>query len=361
MKILHVLPSLHMGGAEKLIVDSIPLYNKEIESVDVLLLNGKPTALKMQLESIGCKIFILGKNPYNPLIILKIIPYLRKYDLVHVHLFPCLYFVALAHILINSRIPLVYTEHNTHNKRRTRPYLKLFEKFIYNQYKKIIAISNQTKVNLLQWIGNANKEKVQIIENGINISLYSQAIPYNRELLSIPLNAKIILMTARFTINKDHNTLIKALSKIAEKNTYLVFIGDGPLKEDSEELVKQLNLENRVLFLGIRLDVPQLIKMADVCVLSSNWEGFGLVAVEYMAASRPTIVSDVEGLRDIVNNAGILFEKGNDDDLKNKIESIFSDNSYYKDISEKCYNRSLEFGLNKMVNSYINIYKEVLN
>ena len=111
----------------------------------------------------------------------------------------------------------------------------------------------------------------------------------------------------------------------------------------------------------IREDVPELIKMADICVLSSNWEGFGLVAAEYMAAAKPTLASDVEGLRDIVSDGGILFEKGNDDDLKNKIEKLFSDNSYYKHISKRCYDRSLEFGLDKMVNSYINIYKEILN
>ncbi|MDR3056675.1 MAG: glycosyltransferase [Prevotella sp.] len=363
MTIQHVITSLHTGGAEKLLLDSIPFYKKLGLEVDLLLLNGADSIFLNTLKDMDiCHVYSLGKGiVYNPLFIFKIIPFFKKYDIIHSHLFPTLYWVALAKCLSMSSCKLMYTEHSTHNKRRNKLYLKLPEKIIYNQYKKIIAISDHTKINLLQWIGYQNEKKIEVIENGIDTSLYSQALPYNRESLSLPSDAKIILMTARFTIHKDHNTLIRAFSKLTDKNTYLLLIGDGPLKERSENLAVQLNLENRILFLGIRSDVPELIKMADICVLSSNWEGFGLVAVEYMAAARPVIASNVEGLRNVVNDAGILFEKGNIEDLKNKIEYLLSNSSYYREVSTKCYNRSLIFGIDKMVNSYIKTYKEVLN
>ena len=363
MKVLHVINSLHTGGAEKLLLDSIPFYKQFGLEVDLLLLNGANSIFFNTLKKMDiCSIYSLSKETvYNPFFVFKIIPFLKKYDLIHVHLFPSLYWVALAKCLSMSSCKLVYTEHSTNNKRRSKPYLKLLEQIIYNQYKKIIAISAYTKVNLLQWIGNQNNKKVQVIENGIDISLYNQALPYNRESLSLPLNAKVILMTARFTIQKDHNTLIKAFNELTDKNTYLLLIGDGPLRKESEKLVKQLNIENRVLFLGIRLDVPELIKIADICVLSSNWEGFGLVAVEYMAAGCPVIVSDVEGLCDIVKGAGLIFEKGNSDDLRNKMDYLLNDESVHHKISKDCKERSLNFGIDKMVSSYINVYKEIIN
>lgn len=363
MKVLHIITSLFPGGAEKLLLDSIPFYKELGLEVDVLLLNGCDSIFLKTLKRMNnCHVYSLGKGSvYNPLLIFKIIPFLKKYHIIHTHLFPTLYWVALAKYFSSSSCKFVYTEHSTHNRRREKVLLRPFEKFMYNRFDKIIAISKYTKRNLLEWIGHKNESRVEVIENGINLSKYTQAIPYNRETLKISLDTKVILMTARLSIQKDHYTLVRAFAKLSDISSCLILIGDGPLKSSLVSLTRELGIEDRVLFLGIREDVPELVKMADICVLSSNWEGFGLVAAEYMAASKPTLASNVEGLRDIVNDAGILFEKGNDDDLRNKIENLISDNSYYEQISEKCYERSLEFGLDKMVNSYINIYKEVLN
>jgi glycosyltransferase involved in cell wall biosynthesis len=363
MKILHIITNLRAGGAEKLLLDSIPFYKKEGIDVDLLLLNREDSIFLQNLKTLNiCNIYTFNTNYlYNPLLIFKIRPYLKSYKIIHVHLFPALYWVSLASIFSMSSSKLVYTEHSTHNKRRNKLYLRCAEKFIYNQYDKIVSISEHTKINLLKWIGNKYEQKIQVIENGVNLYKYTQASPYNRELLEIPSDTKIILMTARFSIQKDHYTLVKAIGKLLNIPICLILIGDGPLKSNLISLVKVLQIEDRVLFMGIRDDVPQLIKMADICVLSSNWEGFGLVAVEYMAAGKPTIVSDVEGLRDIVTGAGILFKKGDDEDLKNKIEYLLSDKSHYDNMSEKCYKRSLEFSIEKMINSYINVYKEVLN
>ena len=363
MKLLHIITSLRTGGAEKLLLDSIPFYVELGLEVDVLLLNGCDSIFLDSLKKKNnCHIYSLSNNSvYNPFLIFKIIPFFKKYDIIHTHLFPTLYLVALAKCLSRNSCKFIYTEHSTHNRRREKVLLRPLEKFIYNRFDKIIAISKHTKRNLLEWIGHKNEPRVEMIENGINLSKYAQAIPYNRKSLKISLDTKIILMTARLSIQKDHYTLIRAFAKLSDMSSCLILIGDGPLKNSLVSFTKELGVEDRVFFLGIREDVPELIKMADICVLSSNWEGFGLVAVEYMAAGKPTLASDVECLRDIVKDAGILFEKGNDDDLKNKMAKLFSDNSYYKHISKRCYDRSLDFGLDKMVNSYIKIYKEILN
>lgn len=361
MRILHIITSLRAGGAEKLLLESIPMYVEEGIIVDLLLLDGEDSIFLQSLKKLNiCNIYTFNISIYNPLLIFKIRRYLKKYDIVHVHLFPTLYWVSLAKYLSKSISKLVYTEHNTYNKRRNKIWLRPLEKFIYQKYNKIICISEKTKENLKKWLGDIDNRKYLVVNNGINLERYNRAIPFDKTLLGISSNTRIILMTARFNVQKDPNTLIRAFNKLAEQDIYLLFVGDGILRKESENLAKVLNVENRVLFLGIRDDVPELIKMSDICVLSSNWEGFGLVAVEYMAAQRPAVVSDVDGLRDIVNGAGIVFEKGNEDDLKYKLELLLNNELMYNEISEKCYNRALNFGIDKMVNTYINVYKDVL-
>ena len=115
MKILQVINSLHSGGAEKLIVDSIIKYNQQGVPVNLLLLNGRNTPFMNYLRSnIDLKVNYLSMSNfiYNPLHILKIIKYLKKYDIVHVHLFPSLYMVSLAHLISRAKCKLIFTEHN---------------------------------------------------------------------------------------------------------------------------------------------------------------------------------------------------------------------------------------------------------
>lgn len=362
MKLLHIITSLQTGGAEKLLLESIPSYVERGLEVDLLLLNGTESIFLKELKGKNiCNIYSLSKKSvYNPFYIFKIIPFLKNYDIIHVHLFPTLYWVALASLFSNTKNKLVYTEHSTHNKRREKKWLKPIERFIYSRYAEIICISNKTRENLNSWINIPRNIKTIItINNGINLSTFDKAPPLDRKELGIPHEAKIILMTARFNIQKDPNTLIRAFSLLNNSDLYLIFVGDGKLITESKSLAKKLNLEHKILFLGIRQDVPSLIKMSDICVLSSNWEGFGLVAAEYMAGGKPCIVSDIEGLGDVVRGAGLLFEKGNPEDLKLKLNELISDKNKYNNISNLCMERAKDFDISKMVSLNVDIYKKV--
>ena len=112
MKVLHVITSLCIGGAEKLLVDTIPIYNKKGVETDVLVFQGRQTPFRKQLEEQGCRVFQLSedRNVYNPINIIKIIPYLKKYDVVHTHNTASQLFVAIASVLCS--VVLCTTEHN---------------------------------------------------------------------------------------------------------------------------------------------------------------------------------------------------------------------------------------------------------
>ena len=356
MRILHVINGLETGGAEKLITDTVPLLKKQGCEVEVLLLNGKDTPFKKLLQKNGIKIIALGNSYYNPLAILKMIPLLKNYDLVHAHLFPSFYFVALATFFSLKKPKLMFTEHNTSNRRLEQPVLFLLEKFIYSRYEKIICITQEVKNVLLEKLQIPSR-KLVVIENGINLYEINAANAADRSHFGLSGKQKLIIMVAGFRHQKDHNTLLRAL-KLLPSNYKLLLVGDGDKRLEIEENIKKLGIEENVMLLGIRTDVYALIKMCDIAVLSSHWEGFGLAAAEAMACGTPTIASNVEGLAQVVNNGGLLFEKGNEDDLCKQILKL-NDEVVRQNIAKNGLKKAEQYDLKNMVSKISTLYHEI--
>lgn len=359
MKVLLVINSLAVGGAEKLLVESIPkLFEKGIE-VELLLLNGKEHPFFTELvEKKCCKIKTFGKsNVYNPILIFKIIPFLKRADVVHVHLFPSLYWVALAKFLMFSRTKLLFTEHSTSNKRRVNVLYRTIDRFIYRRYKNIIAISTEVKLHLKKHLRIKNS-KFRTIYNGVDFSKIYNSAPAERAEFTSDPEEKLIIQIARFTSQKDHETLIKSIPFI-KYPVKLLLVGVGAEMAKMKDLVNTLEIEDKVSFLGIRSDVPELLKMADLAVLSSNHEGQSLFGIEAMASGTPLVASKVLGLATLVYGAGVLFTHRDEIDLANKVNYLFSNDAYYKEIVDSCLKRAKKFSLDKMVDQHIQLYKEV--
>lgn len=358
MKILHVINSLATGGAEKLIVETVPLYYKEGLEVDVLLLNGVESPFLKELQSKKCcTVFSLGKGSvYNPLLIFKIIPYLKQYEIVHVHLFPALYWVVLAKILKKSSVKLMYTEHSTTNKRRNYNVFKNFDRIIYKFYDKIITIASEVDKNIKAYLGFLSA-KFYTINNGVDTDFIHKAKPYLKEDFFLK-GDKILIQISSFREPKDQSTLIKSLTLLPEK-IKLVLVGEGELKDTCEDLVDQLKLKHRVKFLGIRMDVPELLKTSDIIVLSSKHEGLSLSSVEGMASGKPFIASDVPGLTEVVKDAGLLFPQGDEKALATAILSLINDKDLYDSVVKKCLQRASQYDIHKMVDKHIKLYNSL--
>ena len=162
-------------------------------------------------------------------------------------------------------------------------------------------------------------------------------------------------MVAGFRYQKDQETLIRAFNILPE-DYELWLIGDGERRSIIEQCIKDNKLEDRVLLLGIRSDIPSILKSVDVVVQSSHWEGFGLAAVEGMAAGKPVIASDVEGLAQVVEGAGILFPLGDDKKLADIIKQLIGDQTYYQQVAARCWERAQMFDIQKMVDAYNEVY-----
>lgn len=358
MRILYVIDSLSVGGAERMISNWI-IFSKE-HPVGIYVLKKNETQFQRIVEKAD-NVNVYNHNIlYSPLHIIQIAKCARKYDIVHVNLFPALYWAALARVLVGRKCKFVYTEHSTYNKRRRYRIIRPLERWIYHRYDGCVAITEKVKESLNKWLGG--KVHIVTINNGIDVKMFSDARPLRRQDLGVENDSVIILMTASFTPSKDQKTLVKAYSLIEpllRKKVYLFFAGEGPLKKEVEKLVEELGLSDYVIFLGIREDIPALIKTSDICVLSSVWEGFGLAALEYMAAKKPIIASNVDGLSSVVKGAGLLFQQGDEYDLSNKITSLIKDLELRSKIAEKCYCRSTQYDVKNMLDSYMSFYKSL--
>lgn len=360
MRILHVIGNLNVGGAEKMLTELLPAQKKLGHDISIIILGTYDSFLVESLEKNSINIILSSrKKLYSLYNIFFLRKYASKYDIVHVHLFPSLYYGIFLK-LFGSQLTLIYTEHNTHNKRRNKPIFKYIERIIYSQYTRIVSISDETDCCLKRWLygNNLSKEdeaRFSIIHNGIDITKY-QRLPRIRENSE---TEKIIMMVSRFSKQKDQGTLIKAFSLLEpqKNNLQLVFVGDGDYRKSMEDLSKELVVEKYTFFLGTREDIPELMSTAYIGIQSSFWEGFGLTAVEFMAAGVPLIASDVKGLSSVVKDAGILFRTGDYMQLSNILKDLINDRFLYSSLVNAGLKRCEQYSIEKTAQDYIYTYK----
>ena len=358
MKVLHVITSLQTGGAEKLMVDMLPRFRDNGLEVELCLFNGTNTPFYVQLKKSGIKIHDFGNGSvYNPFHVIRLVNLIRKghYDIVHTHNTAPQLFAAMASVLCS--VELCTTEHNTSNRRRRWWWYAPIDSLMYGRYRHIICVSKRTKKNLEESVKGI-LGKTSVIFNGVDLSKFENVKEY---IDMKPLGDEniSIIQVAGFRYQKDQDTVIRSI-KYLPKNYDLYLVGDGERKEELRNLVAELKLQQRVHFLGIRMDVPILLQKSDIVVMSSHWEGLSLAVVEGMAACKPIVASDVEGIREVVKGAGILFEHADEKDLAEKIKSLIDNPLYYSEIAEKCRRRAKEYDVSKTVSGYIRIYKDLL-
>ena len=355
MKILHVITSLQVGGAEHLMVDLLPRLKYKGNEVVLAVFKGGDTAFYRELESSGVTIKLLSRshNVYNPLNLLNLIPIIKYYDVIHTHNTACQFYGALANWLTGNKKIMVTTEHNSTNRRRLIRWFKPLDKWMYNRYNAIICIANQTYDNLVSYIGKSGH--ITTIHNGVDVSRFIKPIGD-----VTGKNEFIITMVAAYRPQKDHETLLRAMTHLSV-NYRLWIVGGGDRREGEriKSYCSHLGLDDRVDFMGVRQDVPEVLEKSDIVVLSSHWEGLSLSSIEGMACGRPFIASDVDGLHEIVDGAGVLFPQGDDKALADKIRYLCETPADYQDVAQKCQARARQYDISVMADRYLELYKSL--
>ncbi len=352
MRILHVITSLEIGGAENLVTELLPRFKQLGIDAELAIFNGTRTPLYRRLEQKGIRIHPLTRgssNVYNPANIFRLRRIIRAghYDIVHTHNTAPQYFAALCRGVSPHPI-LITTEHNTDNRRRHFALFRPLDRWMYRQYSRIICISNKAKDNFDSYFGQTDRSA--LVLNGVDTDRYASPIKDISAAHTVTLT-----MIAGLRTQKDQDTIIRALTHLPD-NVHLSLVGDGPRREALQNLARECGVASRVDFAGVQLDIPARLRQADILIMSSHFEGLSLSSVESMASGRPLIASDVDGLNEVVSGAGLLFPHSDDKALAEAIKSLISDPQKYRDVARACQERAATYSIDRTVAGYVNIY-----
>lgn len=361
MKVLQLINCIERGGgAEKFVLDlSLTLKKK---GIDVEVLSLVPPSKNNSdfidiLKSAAIPTHFLPSHRVRSIrnyFLLNNFLRINYYDVIHVHLFPALYFCAFANL---KGAKLLYTEHSTDNKRRHIRIFKLLDKIVYSRYNKIVCISEKVEELLIKHIKLAN---TTIIPNGIFVDDFfcAKELPFEELIGKGNEGEKIILMSARMVKGKDYMTVFKALKRLP-LDIHLLCLGTGGLENEYRNYCKDELLYKRVHFLGLRRNVNRILKSADAIILSSEHEGFSLSMLEAMSSGNPFIASNVPGISDLVNGYAILFPLGDEQMLAEYIYKVLYDKDYRTEIIKRCQGFAKKYDIFIVSESYINLYVEL--
>ena len=354
--VINIISSLKGGGAETIINELDKVYlNMGVNSY-VIYFSGNHTETKKNY-------FFLDLNPRNPISIFylrkifkKILNTTNKKVVIHAHLTWPFFFTVLA-VLGLKNIKLFFTEHSTTNNRRKIPFFYLFDRLFYSNYLNIICISQGVYEKLLKWVGFKFKKRLKIIYNGSRLyPLYKRTRTKNQ----LPK----LISVGRLISIKNFSTTITAISKIKDDIENYTIIGEGPDQQKLETLIKSLKLENKVKLIGWTESIQKYFNKADIQLIPSINEGFGLVAVEGMSTGLPVVASNIQGLIEVLgyqNPSITLVNKiYSSEEWAEKIyESIYNLNILGSDKIAKFSNQQVEkFTFNKMAKEYLNLYSK---
>ena len=365
MKILQVITSLQIGGAERLVTQMAIAMTEMGHTVDVCVFNGEETIFTKELHEKGIKVIGFGTSVYTPLYILKLAKLMRNYDIVHTHNSSPQLFVAIASMI--ARTGLCTTEHNTSNRKRNWKWYAPIESWMYGRYDHAVCISKIAEDKLREYLGGKWEcpgsdiyDKVSTINNGVDVNAIYRA-EADKELTELKGNRKAIVMIAGFRQQKDQDTVVRAMSLLDKEQFEVWFAGIGVRENEVRKLAEETGVKDRVRFLGLRSDVPNVLKAADIVVMSSHWEGLSLSNVEGMSAGKPFVASDVNGLREVTKGYGLMFKHEDYRELADLIMSLGENKELYDKTAKNCHQRAMEFDLSRMVREYENVYDRIIN
>lgn len=279
--------------------------------------------------------------------------------------------IGLKHVF---RKPLFATMHSTEIGRRNGIHFD-YERMIHEteawltyEAWKVICCSDYM-VSHVRWAFGLPEDKLVMVPNGVNTEVYADHGEDLREFRSkfaLP-EEKIVLFVGRLVYEKGVHVLVNAVPKVLEKaDAKFIIVGNGYMKEQLSGLVKSMGLAHKVLFTGFVDDetLRKLQRCADVSVVPSLFEPFGIVALEAMAARSPVVVSDTGGLSEIVEHdvSGVKVYVNNPDSLAWGINRVLTDNGFANWLRINAFKKVQEkYNWDKIGQQTSNIFRTVLN
>lgn len=362
-RVLHILLSMSMGGAETLVYHMVQhssfAGNKPVicclKSVGEL-----GERLKDEGFTVYCHYSKMGVD-WGLIGWIRRIILSEKIDVVHAHQYPAFFYGAPAAFLA-GRVKCIYTEHG-----RLYPDKRHWKRCLVNpvlaaSVDHLVSISLSTAKAMAD-IDNLPSNKIKIINNGVDICRMMPALDQARKRreLSIGETCQIIGTAARLEPIKNLPMMLRAFKRIHHvlPETCLIVAGDGSQMEHLVVLAADLGIADDVRFIGLRFDMPEIYLLMDVFLLTSFTEGISVTLIEAMASGVPGVVTDVGGNPEVVTDGvtGRLVTSDDDVMLAEVVVELLQNPGSAKALGGAGREKVLEkFSFETMIDSYWKLY-----
>jgi glycosyltransferase involved in cell wall biosynthesis len=365
-KIIFVIHGLNTGGAEKFLVS---LVNKlDYLQFDFTVLSYSkinPLAIELKKE-VNLKIFSRNsKFDLKPFFKTRRFIKNQKPDLIFCVGFFSFFLIHISNLFNLKKITRIISYHTTISRnKKDHLLMKMYSKFIKKTDKIITVCKNQTDYTAKQY--KIRRSFFTTIYNGIDTKYWRLPSELDETSMvrikyAIPKDAKVIIKTAAFRPEKNHKVAVDALNILIEKgfnNVYLLFVGDGFLKNEIKSYSKALNLTEKVIFVGNQRDVRPFYWASDIFTLTSNAvETFSISALEALCCGLPCVLTNIGGANEMIDEGenGYLSNL-KPKDICEKWEKALSQNFNKKTIS---INASEKFNIDLMIERYSNFFMKI--
>lgn len=327
LRVLQLITELRPAGAERIVFELARGLPKERFQVQVASLRPATGAVAGWLRKAGVPVHDLGMCcKYDPRAHGRLVDLLKRerIGLLHTHLFHAN--VVGRSAARKSGVRCVGTAHIA--ERRFMPWRFWLERRVLGKDGLLVCVSEAVKT-FMQERARISSQQMRVIHNGVDLSRFeewrsperrTEARAALRKAIGVPEYAEVAIAVGRLEPQKNYSHLLNAWAELCGstpeglRDQRLVIVGDGSQREALKAQVRQLGVERSVHWLGHRDDVPALLAGADAFVLSSSYEGFGLVVVEAMAAGLPVVATAVDSIPEVLGGeaagSGILVPPG---------------------------------------------------
>ncbi|TCI36219.1 glycosyltransferase [Exiguobacterium sp. SH4S7] len=322
-KVLHLLSSNSYSGAENVAISSIKMLENKCKGIYVS--PAGPINNTLQNENIE----FVNLDKVTLLNLTKIV-YKLKPDIIHAHDFR----VSILSSLIPKKVKKISHIHQNPKWIKTINFRSLSYFLVANRFNKIVTVSDQVFENSILFKDMQNHE---VIANPLNINKIFEGAKSDNK------NFYDIVFVGRLVEEKNPQAFISYIKKLTIKlpDLKIAMIGDGPLRNECEELIEKYNLNNNIDLKGFIEGPYSYIKNAKLVVMTSKSEGYGLVAIESMILKTPILIPPVGGLKTIANNIPFLIYHNREELMKKSIE-LLSNQELRMVVGEKCEKEALK-------------------
>lgn len=346
INLLYVVTGLGIGGAERVVFDLSTHTNQNIFNINVVSLSKRVEMLNIFREQ-GVETTALCKgNDIKSLI--KMIKFLNSFvrenniNIIHAHMTHAVIVSSMVK-LCNPKIKIVFTSHSINIESTIREFLL----FLLKPLRSIDILFSKEQLKYFY------KKRYKCIPNGISIQDYELEVKKE--------NKFIFLAVGRVDHEKNHRLLIDIAKKISSQYEFEIWIaGDGLLRTELEQLVKEYKVETRVKFLGLRKDIPILLNQVSCFVMTSLWEGFPISLLEAGAAKLPVISTPVGSIPSLLNNKNAYLAR-NEEFYEKMIEVMDNYEEALKKAEKLKEEIVANYSLRSIVKQHEDIYTKLVS